>query len=122
MSGTQASVSALQSFGKLDISGHHNVVHQGIHLEASRKEHSFTVVFRQALTWCIDPKTGYFLVPRSPNRLFTGRDEVLRKLSASVHTGHKEVDQKLRITITGLGGLGKSELCLHLIERLRGRY
>lgn len=62
------------------------------------------------------------MVPRSPNRLFTGRDVILQQLSGLVKSEHEKNDHQTRIAITGLGGLGKSELCLNLIEKVREKY
>jgi putative protein kinase ArgK-like GTPase of G3E family len=69
-----------------------------------------------------DPKTGHCVVPRSINSLFTGRDEILERLTNLLEDNRGKLDQQTRIAITGLGGLGKSELCLKLIEKVRGRY
>jgi putative protein kinase ArgK-like GTPase of G3E family len=76
----------------------------------------------KAILIAADPKTGYRVVPRSTNRLFTGRDEILERLSSVLEENRGNLDQQTRIAITGLGGLGKSELCLKLIEKVRGRY
>jgi nucleoside-triphosphatase THEP1 len=43
-------------------------------------------------------------------------------LSGLVKREHEKNDHQTRIAITGLGGLGKSELCLNLIEKVREKY
>jgi tetratricopeptide (TPR) repeat protein len=61
------------------------------------------------------------VVPRSGNSLFTGRRDLLDELQKLIRdalystTHHKQC----RIVLTGVGGQGKSEMCLQLAERLR---
>lgn len=72
----------------------------------------------------VAPIHVHWTVTRSPNSLFTGREDILRDLGAAVReavnncTGHVQC----RIVITGMGGQGKSEMCLQLAHRLRHMY
>lgn len=63
----------------------------------------------------------YWTVTRSPNTLFTGRDDILQHLDNIITDCLKEswVQKQCRIVITGMGGQGKSEICLQLAHRLR---
>ena len=55
------------------------------------------------------------MVPRSTNRLFTGRKDILERLDHNLgpqhNPLHKDEHQK-RFVIYGCGGIGKSEVCL----------
>ncbi|KAI9875247.1 MAG: hypothetical protein M1823_007518, partial [Watsoniomyces obsoletus] len=61
------------------------------------------------------------MVTRPANPLFTGREEVLQKLSETVRNGLEQPPNstQCRVVITGIGGQGKSEICLQLTHRLR---
>ena len=65
----------------------------------------------------------HWIVPRAPNPLFTGRLNLLRELEAAVQAAvHASQDRELcRIVISGMGGQGKSELCLQLVRGLRSK-
>ena len=55
-------------------------------------------------------------VPRRPNTLFTGGTEVLRLIKNAIQDGPQ---QDGVFVITGLGGLGKSEVCLKIANEMR---
>ena len=58
----------------------------------------------------------HWTVSRSPNALFTGREDTLDGLEATVRTSvqlSRPIIQ-CRIVIWGIGGQGKSEICLQL--------
>ena len=63
----------------------------------------------------------HWLVSRSVNPFFTGRTDLLRGLTQIVHdaVANATDERQCRIVITGIGGLGKSEVCLQLARRLR---
>ncbi|KAL8650448.1 MAG: hypothetical protein Q9226_005138 [Calogaya cf. arnoldii] len=63
----------------------------------------------------------HWTVYRSRNPLFTGRDDILRDLEAAIRDAVKDSsdpDQRT-IAISGMGGQGKSEICLQLAYRVR---
>ena len=63
----------------------------------------------------------HWVVPRGVSTIFTGRQEILREVEdAILHSSCHE--QQKRYIITGLGGLGKSELCLKIANDLRESY
>lgn len=59
----------------------------------------------------------FWNIPRSSSGLFTGRKDVLQKVKQALRT-NKSTQQK-RYVITGMGGIGKSEICLRLIEEMQ---
>ncbi|OQU96555.1 Tetratricopeptide repeat-containing protein isoform 1 [Cladophialophora immunda] len=63
----------------------------------------------------------HWTVTRSPNTLFVGRNDLLDELGTIVREAVKNpVPQtQCRIVISGIGGQGKSELCLQLAHRAR---
>lgn len=70
----------------------------------------------------------HWVVPRSSNTLFTGREDILDHLEKTVRNAVQpglQADQcpgQCRIVIVGLGGAGKSEISLQLAERVRSLY
>ncbi|KAI4264737.1 MAG: hypothetical protein L6R42_000169 [Xanthoria sp. 1 TBL-2021] len=68
-------------------------------------------------------ETGHvhWTVYSSRNPLFTGRDDILRKLEATIRDAVKDslYPNQCTIVISGMGGQGKSEICLQLAYRVR---
>jgi len=66
-------------------------------------------------------------VPYPRNMLFTGREELLSQLATSLHTGHPTaISQPPKDSqpqaISGLGGIGKTQVALEYVYRSRGKY
>ena len=63
------------------------------------------------------------MVSRPTNPLFTGREEILEELDQAIGVNVNNVKNQrhCRIVISGMGGQGKSEICLQLVHRLRQR-
>jgi hypothetical protein len=63
----------------------------------------------------------HWTVARSPNALFTGREDILLDLEASARSvlNGDTLSKQSRSLIFGLGGQGKSEICLQLTHRVR---
>ena len=63
----------------------------------------------------------HWTVTRSANTLFTGRDDILRELETIVRDAVKNpsLQDQCWIVISGMGGQGKSEICLQLAYRVR---
>jgi hypothetical protein len=63
----------------------------------------------------------HWTVTRAPNPIFTGRQDALERLGQII--GHAvsnlPTQDQCRIVLTGLGGQGKSEICLQLAHRFR---
>jgi tetratricopeptide (TPR) repeat protein len=60
-------------------------------------------------------------VPYPQNPLFTGREELLTQLATTLHTGQPTAFCQPQ-AITGLGGIGKTQLALEYAYRYRGDY
>lgn len=67
------------------------------------------------------PASGntHWVVPRSVNTLFTGRSEAIGRIAKEITT---PADIQRRFILTGMGGLGKSEVCLKVASRVRDQY
>lgn len=62
----------------------------------------------------------HWLVPRSVNRLFTGRSEIIDRIKGAIRDdGTQHADKQKVFVITGLGGMGKTEICLQVANTLR---
>lgn len=63
----------------------------------------------------------HWKVPRTANSLFTGRTELLVGIQAVLRSDVTSNKQK-RFVITGLGGQGKSEICLQVASLIKDEY
>ncbi|MFB9360705.1 tetratricopeptide repeat protein, partial [Actinoplanes nipponensis] len=62
---------------------------------------------------------GLWNVPRRPSRVFVGRDTVMNEVAQTLASGtHGVIGQ----SVTGLGGVGKTEVALHHAHACRDRY
>jgi tetratricopeptide (TPR) repeat protein len=63
-------------------------------------------------------------VTRAVNHLFTGREGILSKIEEILQRSFEETDIcfQRRFVITGMGGQGKSEICLKIANTMRQRY
>jgi phage/plasmid-associated DNA primase len=63
------------------------------------------------------------MVPRAVNDLFTGRAELLARIQQALNIDitSKPTKQK-KFVITGLGGQGKSEVCLQVASFMQDEY
>lgn len=59
----------------------------------------------------------YYLVPRVVNTFFTGRVEIGERIEKAFSTA--DSDTQRRYVITGMGGTGKSEVCLKFVDTHR---
>ena len=63
------------------------------------------------------------MVPRAINNLFTGRTELLDRLKDALQSDRTScTEEQKRFVITGLGGQGKSEICLKIASQMRQEY
>jgi tetratricopeptide (TPR) repeat protein len=73
---------------------------------------------RRLLTELETIKTNYFIVPFDQNDRFIGRESQLAELEERVFASKETT----KIAITGVGGIGKSQLALELAYRIRQSY
>jgi len=65
----------------------------------------------------------HWIVPRAVNDLFTGRAKLLHRIQNALHIDYTSIPNKQkRFVITGLGGQGKSEICLKVASEMREEY
>lgn len=62
----------------------------------------------------------HWLVDRPTNPHFTGRREVIDKIIKRI-TSEDANNEQRRFVLTGMGGQGKSEICLHVANEVRDR-
>ncbi|KAH8674828.1 hypothetical protein BGZ60DRAFT_279597 [Tricladium varicosporioides] len=73
------------------------------------------------------PKTSdlniHWVVPRPVNDLFTGRSELLLRIEKAIYCDPtSSPDKQKRFVITGMGGQGKSEICLKVASQMRKQF
>lgn len=62
----------------------------------------------------------HWIVPRTINSLFTGRTELLDRIQGALRVDKaSDFKEQKRFIITGLGGQGKSEICLKITALMR---
>ncbi|KFZ04937.1 hypothetical protein V501_08833 [Pseudogymnoascus sp. VKM F-4519 (FW-2642)] len=62
----------------------------------------------------------HWLVPRGTNKLFTGRSEIIDRIKGVLQDDSAQNAWKQKVfVITGLGGMGKTEICLQVANILR---
>jgi adenylylsulfate kinase-like enzyme len=63
----------------------------------------------------------HWIVPRIVNSLFTGRSAVVERIQSALrdHGSDTTKQQRVVIVITGIGGMGKSEVCLRVADLMR---
>ncbi|KAL5345345.1 hypothetical protein ACLOAV_009716 [Pseudogymnoascus australis] len=64
----------------------------------------------------------HWMVPRPVNNLFTGRTELLLRMTKALSINNMSTDEQKIFVITGLGGQGKSEICLKVATRMRKEF
>ena len=62
------------------------------------------------------------MVPRPINEMFIGRAELLLQIQEALRNETSSADKQKRFVITGLGGQGKSEICLKVANIMREQY
>lgn len=69
-------------------------------------------------------RNKYYEVPHSLSSVFTGRDSMCRKLSESCLPSQKEDVSSVqkRFVLCGLGGSGKTQICLKFAQDHRDKY
>ena len=91
-------------------------------MKANLRECAFIIANRLAKGSQFHTGNRYFLVPRTPSSLFTGRTETLDYIRQCLTSKKKEhVGLPRTVVVTGMGGQGKSELCLKLVHDMRER-
>lgn len=69
-------------------------------------------------------------VPRQSSPLFTGRGEVLKRIEDALRKNSKVANfmigmggsERAVVVVIGMGGIGKSELCLKVAQDMRNEY
>lgn len=65
----------------------------------------------------------HWIVPRPVNDLFTGRSELILRIQKAIRYDQtSSLDNQKRFVITGMGGQGKSEICLKVASQMREEY
>ncbi|KAH7380186.1 hypothetical protein BKA66DRAFT_420258 [Pyrenochaeta sp. MPI-SDFR-AT-0127] len=61
----------------------------------------------------------HWLVPRPVNSLFTGRSQLIDRIQGALSDDGTSTTKQKRLVITGIGGMGKSEVCLKIADLMR---
>jgi len=67
------------------------------------------------------PYNQYYFVPRNSTGIFTGRDDILRKLHDCFFPNESRLASQKRFILYGLGGSGKTQTCTVFAEAHRER-
>jgi Cdc6-like AAA superfamily ATPase len=62
------------------------------------------------------PYNQYYFVPHNSTGIFTGRDEILRKLHDCFFPNESRLATQKRFILYGLGGSGKTQTCTMFAE------
>jgi Heterokaryon incompatibility protein (HET) len=67
------------------------------------------------------PAHVHWMVTRHANPLFTGRKDLLQEIDSIIRNATKDFSSQTqcRVVLSGMGGQGKSEICLQLAHSLR---
>jgi Mrp family chromosome partitioning ATPase len=61
----------------------------------------------------------HWMVPQPVNSLFTGRSKLIARIQSAIRTDDPSMTKQKRLVITGMGGMGKSEVCLRIANEMR---
>ena len=63
-------------------------------------------------------------IPQKPNSsaLFTGREDILEKLKHHFAPQDQGNTQRKSFLLYGMGGIGKTQICLKFVEEMADRY
>jgi hypothetical protein len=91
--------------------------------ERTRAKRRLRKAIEEARIENVGPKTGgnvHWVVSKCANSLFTGRSELITRIQDAFHPDREiiKTEQK-RLVIIGMGGLGKSEVCIRAANLLR---
>ncbi|KAJ6282166.1 acyl transferase/acyl hydrolase/lysophospholipase [Bipolaris maydis] len=64
-------------------------------------------------------KNVHWIVPRLVNSLFTGRLELVDRIQSALRNNEPGTPKEKLLVITGIGGIGKSEVCLKVASLVR---
>jgi putative protein kinase ArgK-like GTPase of G3E family len=64
----------------------------------------------------------HWIIPRPVNSLFTGRSELVERIHNALRNNDMGTTKQKRLVITGIGGIGKSEVCLQVADLMRDEY
>lgn len=64
----------------------------------------------------------HWIVPSPVNRFFSGRSELIDRIIGALSNNNEGATERKQLVITGIGGIGKSELCLKVAEVIREEY
>lgn len=71
-----------------------------------------------------EPFNQYYEVPYNVSSVFTGRDNILQRLHDTCIPSQEQAlnRQQKRYVLYGLGGSGKTQICLKFAEESREKY
>jgi Mrp family chromosome partitioning ATPase len=64
-------------------------------------------------------KNEHWMVQQPLDGLFIGRSELIAQIQSAIRTDDPGKTKQKRLVITGMGGIGKSELCLRIANDMR---
>ncbi|KAJ6197791.1 kinase subdomain-containing protein [Bipolaris maydis] len=96
---------------------------ENLQQKQNRAEISFAIVINEFTERCIAQrfrsKNVHWIVPRLVNSLFTGRLELVDRIQSALRNNEPGTPKEKLLVITGIGGIGKSEVCLKVASLVR---
>lgn len=79
-------------------------------------------IFRGSVMINIDVKNELYIVPHTVNPHFTGRNDIRRQLNEGlIEDGYGIAKDQQRFVLYGLGGSGKTQMCLKFVQDHRDK-
>ncbi|TVY18488.1 hypothetical protein LARI1_G003153 [Lachnellula arida] len=79
-------------------------------------------IFRGSVMMNIDVKNEFYIVPHTVNPHFTGRNDIRQQLNEGlIEDGYGIARDQQRFVLYGLGGSGKTQMCLKFVQDHRDK-
>ncbi|KAF2875101.1 acyl transferase/acyl hydrolase/lysophospholipase [Massariosphaeria phaeospora] len=96
---------------------------ENLQQKQNKTELSFALLISEHTMRCLTQqyrtRNVHWMIPRPVNSLFTGRSELIERIHNALRNNDPGTTKQKRLVITGIGGIGKSEVCLQVADLMR---